>query len=109
MIPDERNADKRLTIIVLLAFLILGGMIVSPVAARFQISPDPLSGDMISSQGKVSDFMVDVSQDGDAIRKISVDVGTGTTVNFTLTYGNGATVSGWMAYSNTGFYQQHSE
>jgi len=109
MIPDKGNTNKRLTIIVLLAFLLLGGMIIPPVAARYQISPDPLSGDMISSPGKVSDFTVDVSQDGDAIRKISVDVGTGTTVNFTLTYGNGATVSGWMEYSNTGFYQQHSE
>jgi hypothetical protein len=93
----------------LLALLLVAGMIVSPVCARYQISPQPLSGDMISSDGKVTDLTVDVSQDGKAFHKISVDLGTGTTVNFTLTYGNGDTVSGWMKYTNDGFYQQHSE
>jgi hypothetical protein len=96
-------------IFVLLALLLVAGMIVSPVCARYQISPQPLSGDMISAPGKITDLTVDVSGEGKAFHKISVDLATGTTVNFTLTYGNGSTVSGWMVYTNNGFYQQHSE
>jgi hypothetical protein len=96
-------------IFVLLAFLLVGGMIVSPVCARYQISPQPLSGDMITTPGKITDLTVDVSEQGEAFHKISVDLSTGTTVNFTLTYGDGDTVSGWMVYTNNGFYQQHSE
>jgi len=96
-------------IIVLLAVLLVLGMIVSPVCARYEISPQPLSGDMIKTPGKITDLTVDVSQQGKAFHKISVDVGTGTTVNFTLWYGNGTTVSGWMKYTNDGFFQQHSE
>ena len=84
-------------------------MIVSPISARYEISPQPLSGDMITTPGQSQNLMVDVSQEGKAIHKISVDLSTGTTVNFTLTYGNGDTVSGWMIYTNNGFYQQHSE
>lgn len=93
----------------LLAVLVLLGMIVSPVCAQYQISPQPLSGDMVVVPGKVTSFVADVSPDGDAIHKISVDVPTGTTVNFELTYGNGDTVSGWMKYTNNGFLQQTSE
>jgi hypothetical protein len=100
---------KTSTIVVLLAFLLLAGMIVSPVSARYEISPQPLSGDMITTPGKVTDLTVDVSTEGKAFHKISVDLGTGTSVNFTLWYGNGDTVSGWMVYTNDGFYQQHSE
>lgn len=96
-------------IIVLLAFLLLAGMIVSPVSARYEISPQPLSGDMVKVPGKITDITIDVSPDGDALHKISVDLGTGTTVNFTLWYGNGDSVSGWMAYTNTGLFQQNSE
>lgn len=94
---------------VLLAFLLVGGMIVSPVCADYQITPQPLSGDMVVVPGQISYLLVDVSPDGDAIHKISVDIPTGTTVDFTLTYGNGDTVSGWMKYIDNGFYQQTSE
>jgi hypothetical protein len=60
-------------------------------------------------EGKVSNLLIDVSAKGDAVQRIAVDIGTGTAVNFTLTYGNGATVSGWMEYTNDGFFRQHSE
>jgi hypothetical protein len=95
--------------VILLAVLLLAGMIVSPVCARYEISPQPLSGDMITTPGKVTDLTVDVSTEGKAFHKISVDLGTGTTVNFTLWYGSGQTVSGWMKYTNTGLFLQHSE
>lgn len=93
----------------LLAFLLLGGMIVSPVCAQYQITPQPLSGDMVVVPGQVTYLIIDVSPDGKALHKISVDIPTGTTVDFTLTYGNGDTVSGWMKYIDNGFYQQTSE
>ena len=102
--PKKRTVAKA----ILLALLVVLGMIVSPVSATYQISPVPLSGDMISV-GKVSNFSVDVSVDGDAVRMITVDIETGTVVNFTLTYGNGDTVDGWMEYSNAGPFQQHTQ
>lgn len=100
----------RRAIVVLLAYLVLLGMIASPVAALgYQISPHPLSGDINYVPGKVTAYSIDVSQEGKAIHKFSIDIPTGTSVNFTVTYGNGLTASGWMAYTNNGFYQQHSE
>lgn len=100
---------KNPAIVVLLAFLVLLGMIVSPVSALgYQITAEPLGGTINLAQGKVTNFSVDVSQKGDAIQRISVDLPTGTAVNFTLTYGNASTVSGWMEYTNDGFFTQYS-
>lgn len=94
----------------LLAFVLVLGMIVSPVCALgYEITAEPLGGQIHLVEGKVSNLSIDVSAKGDAVQRIAVDVGTGTTVNFTLWYGNGATVSGWMEYTNDGFFQQHSE
>lgn len=64
---------------------------------------------MITTPDKVTSLIVDVSPGGKAFHRISVDIGSGTTVNYTLTYGNGYTVSGWMLYTNNGFFQQKSE
>ena len=95
---------------ILLALLLVAGMIVSPVCALgYEITAEPLGGQIHLVEGKVSNLSIDVSAKGDAVQRIAVDVGTGTTVNFTLWYGNGATVSGWMEYTNDGFFQQHSE
>jgi len=95
---------------ILLALLLVLGMIVSPVCALgYEITAEPLGGQIHLVEGKVSNLSIDVSAKGDAVQRIAVDVGTGTTVNFTLWYGNGATVSGWMEYTNDGFFQQHSE
>lgn len=97
-------------ILILLAFLLIGGMIVSPVCALgYEITAEPLGGQINALQGQVTSAVVDVSPDGDAVQRISVDVPTGTTVNFTLYYGSGSTVSGWMTYNNTGSFLQYSE
>jgi hypothetical protein len=97
-------------IFVLLALLLLAGMIVSPVCAiGYEITAEPLGGVLNPVAGKITNLTIDMSPTGDAVQRIAVDVGTGTTVNFTLWYGNGATVSGWMEYTNDGFFQQHSE
>ena len=95
---------------ILLAFVLVLGMIVSPVCALgYEITAEPLGGQIHLVEGKVSNLSIDVSAKGDAVQRIAVDIGTGTAVNFTLTYGNGATVSGWMEYTNDGFFRQHSE
>lgn len=103
-------AIKKATILILLAVLLVGGMIVSPVCALgYEITAEPLGGQINALQGQVTSAVVDVSPDGDAVQRISVDVPTGTTVNFTLYYGSGSTVSGWMTYNNTGSFLQYSE
>jgi len=96
-------------IAVLLAIVLVGGMIVSPVCAVYEITAEPHGGSINAAQGKVYNLSIDVSPVGDAIQRIHVHVGTGTSVVFTLWYGNGSTVSGTMKYSNNGFLNQHSE
>jgi hypothetical protein len=87
---------------ILLSLLLVLGMIVSPVSALgYQITAEPLGGNINLVQGKVSNLSIDVSQKGDAVQRISVDIATGTIVNYTLTYGSGSTVSGWMEYRNS--------
>jgi len=85
-------------IIIFLALL----MIVSPVCALgYQITAEPLGGVLTLVPGKVSNLSIDVSQKGDAIQRLTIDIPTNTVLNFTLWYGNGTTVSGWMAYRNS--------
>ena len=85
-------------IIIFLALL----MIVSPVLALgYQITAEPLGGVLTLVPGKVSNLSIDVSQKGDAIQRLTIDIPTNTVLNFTLWYGNGTTVSGWMAYRNS--------
>jgi len=86
----------------LLAFVLVLGMIVSPVLALgYQITAEPLGGVLTLVPGKVSNLSIDVSQKGDAIQRLTIDIPTNTVLNFTLWYGNGTTVSGWMAYRNS--------
>lgn len=51
----------------------------------------------------------DVSGQNKAIQRMSFDVPTGTTIDYTLYYGANETVSGHMLYTNVGFYTQRSE
>lgn len=107
MSPTQKNTSTKT---LLLAFLVLAGMIVSPVSALgYQITAEPLGGVMHLVPGRVSNLSVDVSPQGWGIQRITIDIPTGTFLNFTLWYGNGSTVDGWMVYSNDGFFTQHSE
>jgi hypothetical protein len=100
----------KATSLVIFAVLLLAGMIVSPVyALGYEITAEPLGGNINLVQGPITNVAIDVSPDGNAIQRISVDVPTGTTVNFVLYYGNGSTVSGWMKYTNIGLLRQRSE
>jgi len=93
-------------IIIFLALL----MIVSPVCALgYQITAEPLGGVMNLVPGRPTNLSIDVSAKGDAIQRITMDIPTGTVLNFTLFYGNASTVSGWMVYTNDGFFTQYSE
>ena len=86
----------------LLALLLLAGMIVFPVCALgYQITAEPLGGTMNLVLGRPTNLSIDVSQKGDAIQRITIDIPTGTALNFTLWYGSGSTVSGWLEYRNS--------
>ena len=92
---------KSLTKPLFLAILIVLGMIVSPVCALgYTITAEPI-GVTLWEMGRLTNLTYDVSSKGDAIQRVSIDIPTGTTVNFTLWYGSGSTVSGWMVYRNS--------
>jgi len=94
---------------VLLASLLMLGMIVSPVcAASYTITAEPLGGELHGSLAKVTNYTFDASPEGNAIQRISIDLVSGAAINYTLWYGDGSTVDGWMEYSNTGLFTQHS-
>jgi hypothetical protein len=85
---------------ILLALLLVLGMIVSPVCALgYEVVLLPMAE--VTNVQVISNLTVDLSQDGNALQRLVVDIGTGTKVDFTLWYGNGATVSGWMEYRNS--------
>ena len=88
----------------LLALLLVLGMFVSPVSAGYDIvtvSEIVHAGGTSNVVEQTSDLTVDLLSEGKAIQQLEVDLGSGTTVNFTLWYGNGETVSGWMVYRNS--------
>ena len=107
MSPTQKHTNAKA---ILLALLVLVGMIVSPVCALgYEITAEPLGGVIHLVPGRPTNLSVDVSPQGDAIQRITIDIPTGTVLNFTLWYGNSSTVDGWMEYTNDGFFTQHSE
>lgn len=86
---------------ILLALLLVLGMIVSPACALgYEVVAFPW-GSQIGNAIAVSNLSVDLSTDGNAFHRVQIDIGTGTKVDFTLWYGNGQSVSGWMEYRNS--------
>ena len=107
MTPAQKTTSTKG---ICLAVLVLSCMIVSPVCALgYEITAEPLGGVLHLVPGRPTDLSVDVSQDGDALQRITIDIPTGTILNFTLWYGNASTVEGWMVYSNDGAFTQYSE
>lgn len=90
--------------------LILVALIISPVFAKIVITAEPVGDtpEVVAVSG-VTTYDYDPSVEGRAIQRISLDVPSGTTVDFTLTYGSGSTVTGTLHYYNDGFYQQTSD
>lgn len=86
-------APRLFAVLVILALLILP-------ASAIVVTAEPLGANLqvITASGETS-YEYDASQDGRGIQRISLDVPIGTEVDFTLTYGNGATVTGSYEYS----------
>jgi len=96
-------------IIVLLAVLIVGVVIVSPVCALgIQIQPDPWNT-MTLPLGRMQNLSYDMSAEGKGITRITFDAPTDTRIDFTLFYGNGSSVDGYFSYNNIGFMTQRTE
>lgn len=80
-----------------LALLII--LIVPVTAGNITITAEPLGGSLNILPSGQSDYTVDVShQQRNAMQRITIDVPTGSTIDYTLWYGNGSTVSGHMKY-----------
>jgi hypothetical protein len=95
--------QKNLHIVILLAFLVLVGVIVSPVCAGYQLTAQVGTGAATwVSWGQSTGLTYDASTNGMAMRSLNWDLTIGTTVDYTIWYGNGSTVSGQLIYTPVG-------
>jgi hypothetical protein len=95
---------KPLSIILM---IVMVGLLISPAMA-IKITAEPLNVESTTTS-KVTGFTYDGTDQGLAIQRIGIDAPSGTHIDFTITYGNGDTVTGSAEYTNDGFYQQNSE
>ena len=93
----------------LFAVLALLALIVLPASA-IVITAEPIGGNLktVLASGETS-YEYDATPEGRGIQRVTIDVPTGTQVDFTLTYGDGSTVTGSYYYHNDGFFRQTSE
>jgi hypothetical protein len=88
---------KQFLFIALIAAL----LICPAMASNITITAEPLGGSLNPIIGGQSDYTVDVSSlQRNAIQRISVDVSTGSHVDYTVWYGNGTSLSGHMIYNS---------
>lgn len=87
---------------------ILALLLIVPVSADIKITAEPLNAEEVNYDTTTS-LTWDGTSGGLGIQRIGIDAPTGTTVNFTVYYGNGDSVAGWVKYTNDGFYQQASQ
>lgn len=85
----------------LLVFLVLLGMIASPVCAGYQITAEPLGATWVS-WGQSTGTTYDASTNGMAMQRIAWNLSIDTTVDYTLWYGNGSITSGQLIYTPVG-------
>lgn len=83
-------------------------LLVVPASADIKITAEPLNAEEVNYDTTTS-LTWDGTSGGLGIQRIGIDAPTGTTVNFTVYYGNGDSVAGWVKYTNDGFYQQASQ
>ena len=93
----------------LLAVLLLCLLAVSPALAEIEYTAEISALSESFVVDNVQTYSYDSTEEGKGIQRINIDLPTGSIVNFTLTYGDGSTVSGWAVYTNTGFYTQYTE
>lgn len=97
------HAPRIFAVLVLLIALAL------PVSAVV-VTAEPIGTTLETLTEKgITVFSYDASPEGNAIQRMGIDVPTGTTVSYTLTYGSGSTASGTLHYYNDGFFQQTSD
>jgi hypothetical protein len=86
----------------LFAALLFIALLIAPVMGNnITITAEPLGGSLNPIIGGQSDYTVDVSSlQRNAIQRISVDVPTGSHVDYTVWYGNGTSLSGHMIYNS---------
>ena len=81
-------------------FILLILIFPGAMAANITITAEPLGGTLNIAPSGMANYTVDVSSlQRNAIQRITVDVPTGSTVDYTLWYGNGTTLSGHMIYN----------
>lgn len=75
-------------------------LLVVPIMAEVvEITAEPLGGSLNVAPSGQTNYIIDVSGlEKDAIQRISVDIPSDTTVDYTIWYGNGASLSGQMIY-----------
>lgn len=83
----------------ILFVLLIAALIIPFASAEYEITAEPLGGGtLILIPGNPTNLTQDYTATGEAVQRISIDIPTGTTVDYTLWYGNGSTVSGYMKY-----------
>ena len=76
-------------------------LVIAPVVhAEIQITAEPLGGTQRTFQ-QVTTLTYDGAPTGVGIQRIGIDAPIGTTISFTLYYGNNSQVSGSCSYKNT--------
>jgi hypothetical protein len=84
----------------ILCMVLLVILIVPVSGENITITAEPLGGTLNIGPGAVTSFTVDVSKlQRNAIQRITVDVPTGSQIDYTLYYGNGTALSGQMIYN----------
>jgi len=85
----------------LIFIALIAALLICPVMGNnITITAEPLGGSLNPIIGGQSDYTVDVSMlQRNAIQRISIDVPTGTHLDYTVWYGNGTSLSGHMIYN----------
>lgn len=74
-------------------------LVVPAMAEVVEITAEPLGGSLNIAPSGQTNYLIDVSGlQRNAIQRISIDIPSGTTVDYTVWYGNGSSLSGQMIY-----------
>lgn len=86
--------------LILISIMLL--LIVPAMAEVVEITAEPLGGTINSAPSGQTNYIIDVSGlQRNAIQRISVDIPSDTTVDYTVWYGNGSTLTGQLIYEPT--------
>jgi hypothetical protein len=84
---------------IFLFLVILAALVIPVSAANITITAEPLGGTLNILTDGQTDYTVDVSQlQRDAIQRLSIDVPTGSHIDYAIWFANGSTATGHMIY-----------